>query len=231
LVPAPRENLIALRDRRAQVIAALTEHFTRDVLDVDEFDRRIDLAHRASTIAELDDIVADLAPVEPSTSTALAPQPSEAALARWPAKKRWFAIMGGIEKKGRWTVPREMRTVCFWGGGSLDFREAELVPGVTELHITAVMGGLEIIVPPWLAIETDATAIMGGFEERDRGHGAPDPGCPLLRITGFVLMGGVSIETRLPGETGREARKRIKKERKALASAAQRQLGDGSDKR
>ena len=82
LVPAPRENLIALRDRRAQVIAALTEHFTRDVLDVDELDRRLDLAHRASTIAELDDLVADLAPVEPSTSTTLAPQPSEAALAR-----------------------------------------------------------------------------------------------------------------------------------------------------
>ena len=40
-------------------------------------------------------------------------------------------------------------------------------------------------------------------------------------------MGGVEIETRLPGETRRAARKRIKKERKALASAPQRALGDG----
>jgi hypothetical protein len=225
-VPVQRVNLVALRDRREQVIAALTEHFTRDVLDVDEFDRRIDLAHQARTLAELEELVVDLAPL-PASTTALAPLPPEDALATWPEKKRWTAIMGGFEKKGRWTVPRKMRAVCFWGGGTLDFREAQFAPGITELHVTTIMGGLEIIVPPWLGVETDATAIMGGFEELERGHGAPDPGRALLRITGLAIMGGVEIETRLPGETRRAARKRIKKERKELASAPPRALGDG----
>jgi len=227
-LPAPvaRENLVALRDRRERVIAALTEHFTKDVLDVDEFDRRIDLAHRARSLAELDDLVSDLAPV-PAPSTALVPKASEEMLAHWPERKRWTAILGGFEKKGRWSVPREMKVTCFWGGGHLDFREAQFAPGITELHITAVMGGLEIIVPPWLSVECDATAIMGGFEELDRGHGEPDPGRSLLRITGFALMGGVSIETRLPGETRREAKRRIRKERKQLAAAPRGALGPG----
>lgn len=123
-----------------------------------------------------------------------------------------------------------MRVVCFWGVAHLDFREAQFAPGVTELHVTAIMGGLELIVPPWLGVETDATAVRGGFEELDRGHGAPDPGRALLRITGLAVMGGVSIETRLPGETRREARKRIRKERKVLANGAQRVLGDGREK-
>ena len=231
-LPAPieRENLVALRDRRERIIAALTEHFTRDILDVDEFDRRIDLAHRARSIAELDELVVDLAPVA-TTSTALVTKPSEERLAQWPDKKRWTAILGGFEKKGRWSVPRTMKVVCFWGGGSLDFREAEFAPGVTELHITTVMGGLEIIVPPWLSVDCDATAIMGGFAELERGHGEPDPGRALLRITGFALMGGVSIETRLPGESHRAARKRIKKEQKLLAGAPRGALGEGSQKR
>jgi hypothetical protein len=216
--PVPRENLIALRDRREAVIGALTEHFAKDVLDVDEYDRRIDLAHRARTLAELDDIVVDLAPV---ASTAMVPQPStDLALESWPEKKRWMAIFGGIDKKGRWTVPRKMRATAIMGGGSLDFRDAVIAPGVTELHITAIMGGFEIIVPPWLAVECDATAIFGGFEELERGHGEPDPGRSLLRITGLAIMGGVSIETRMPGESRRQAKKRHRHERK-LAERAQ----------
>lgn len=212
----PETNqLIALRDRREQVIATLTESFAHDLFDVDELDRRIDLAHRATALVELDELVKDLAP---ATSTALVPSPPAEVPATWPEKRTLRAILGGFDKKGRWSVARHVKVTCFWGGGTLDFREAHFAPGVTELHVTAVMGGLEIIVPPWLAVECDATSIMGGFDELERGHGSPDPGRALLRITGFALMGGVSIETRLPGESRRAARKRIKKERrKALA--------------
>ena len=200
-------NLVALRDRRDQVIATLSEHFANDVLDIDEFDRRVDLAHQARAVVELDALVKDLAPV---ASTALVVSASEEALASWPAQRAVRAIMGGFDKKGRWTVARKLKVTCFWGGGTLDFREAQFAPGVTELAVTAIMGGLEIIVPPWLSVECDTTAIMGGFEELDRGHGAPDPGRALLRIRGFALMGGVSIETRLPGESRRDAKRRLK---------------------
>ena len=48
----------------------------------------------------------------------------------------------------------------------------------------------------------------------ERGRGQPDPERALLRVTGLAVMGGVSIETRLPGESRREARKRIKAERR-----------------
>jgi hypothetical protein len=226
-LPAVRENLIALRDRREGVIGALTEHFARDVFDVDEYDRRIDLAHRARTMAELDDLVVDLAPV-PQTALATRAEPSAEALAAWPEKKRWVAIFGGIEKKGRWNAPRKMSGTAIFGGGELDLREAVFAPGVTELRLTAVFGGFHIIVPPWLAVEVDATAIFGGFEEMERGHGEPDPGRSLLRISGLAMFGGVSIETRMPGESARDAKKRVKKERK-LAAAAVRSLPSGDD--
>jgi hypothetical protein len=229
------ENLIALRDRREAIIAALTDHFSKDVLDLDEFDRRIDLAHRALTVAELDALVTDLAPIPtPAPATALVPMPAAADLAldRFPDRKRFLCILGGVDKKGRWTVPRHLRVVCFWGGATLDFRDADLAPGMTELRVTCVMGGCHIIVPPWLAVEIDGTAIMGGFDEMDRGHGAPDPGRALLRITGLCVMGGFSCETRLPGESGRQARKRIKRERKhELAAGSQRALPDGERER
>jgi hypothetical protein len=215
---APRDNLVALRDRREQAIARLTDAFSSDLFDVDEFDRRIDLAHRARSLAELDDLTVDLAPA-PVTTTALAPTATDLEAAHWPARKRWIAVFGGFQKRGRWTVPRELRVIAWWGGASIDLREAVLAPGVTVLRVTAVMGGVEILVPPWLAVECDASAILGGFEELERGHGAPDPDRALLRITGLAVMGGVSIETRLPGESARQARKRMKQERRRPAEA------------
>ncbi len=225
LAPAapPRENLVAVRDRREQVIAILTEQFAKDVFEVDELDRRLDLVHRARSMAELEDLVADLGPLDVAapTSTALAPRPvQEVAPHGWPAKKNFVAIFGGVVRKGRWTVPTRMRVVAVMGGIDLDFREADFAPGVTELHITCIMGGADIIVPPWLAIECDASAILGGFEELERGHGTPDPGRALLRITGLAIMGGVDIQTRMPGESRRQARRRVRKERKELATAA-----------
>ena len=215
-------SLVAVRDRREQVIALLTQRFSDDVLDVDELDRRLDLAHSARSIAELDQLVEDLdapaattALVKPSASTLVRDDPDR------PAEKKIWCVLSGLDRRGRWIVPRKMRVRCFWGGGRLDFREADFGPGVTEIHVTCVMGGFEIIVPPNLAVDVDASAIMGGFDERHRAPAAAEPGQAVLRITGFVLMGGVSIQTRLPGESDRQARKRERRERKLLRSGDQ----------
>jgi hypothetical protein len=215
MADAPPASLVAVRDRRDQVIAVLTEQFSRDTLGMDDLERRLDLAHRADSVAALDALVADL----DDTTALAAPAPravDETTLARWPKRKRLTAIFGGLEKRGTWVCPRDVSITAIMGGAELDLREAELAPGVTELHITAIMGGVELLVPPWLSVECDATAILGGFEELHRAPVAPEPERRILRITGIAVMGGVSIETRLPGESRRDARKRSRREARAL---------------
>jgi hypothetical protein len=222
-----RPALVALRDRREAVIQILSDSFARDALDVDAFEERVDLAHRASSMAELELLLKDLEPPaagSPAPSAATVPTATalttrDAALeARRPERKRFIGIFGGFERAGAWLVPRHMRAVTIFGGGQLDFREAQFGAGVTELRITAVMGGLEIIVPPTLAVECDGTGIFGGFEAR--GEGAlPDPDRPLLRITGVAVMGGVELTTRLPGESKRAAKRRVRRHQKALQQA------------
>ncbi|MCL4224630.1 MAG: DUF1707 domain-containing protein [Myxococcales bacterium] len=211
--------LVALRDRREQVIAILTEQFSRDTLEIEELERRLDLAHRADSVAALDALVTDLA----ASATALAPvaRPvDDAALARWPERRHQVAIFGGVQKRGAWVCPRRLTVAAIMGGAEIDLREAELAPGVTELRITAIMGGVDVIVPPWLSIECDTTAILGGFDELHRAPVTPEPDRRVLRITGVAIMGGVDIETRLPGESRREARKRVKREARALKGEA-----------
>lgn len=214
--PAP---LIALRDRREQVIAILTEQYSHDAFGIDELERRLDLTHRADSVAALEAVVADLG-IATSDTALTAPAVDATTLAQWPQRKRLTAIFGGFEKRGAWTCPRRVSVTAVMGGAEVDLREAELAPGVTEMSITAIMGGVELIVPPWLSVEVDATAIMGGFEELHRAPTSPEPGRRVLRVTGVAIMGGVSIETRLPGESRREAKRRTKREAKALQGSA-----------
>lgn len=206
-------DLVSLRDRRARAIAFLSERFAADDLDLEEYERRVTLAHTAASVAEIDKNVEDLGGLPatatpPASSTALVP------LSDVRDKQTLVAIMGGVDKQGTWSVPRKLRCVAIMGGQQIDFREARLPPGVTEVQVFAMMGGIDIIVPPELSVEMEGSGIMGGFEDMHRASAAPDPDRPRLRITGFAVMGGVSIETRLPGETEADARRRRGAERR-----------------
>lgn len=230
-----KPSLVALRDEREVTIRMLTDAFAADLFDVDEFESRVDKAHRSDNVEALLVLRKDIEPAtgESPSSTAIVPvdEAAQRALVESQPRSRWaIAIMGGVERRGGWRVPKTMRVGAVMGGAVLDFREARLAPGVSDIKVFACMGGVEVIVPPNLAVECDGIGIMGGFESLDRFPVLVEPDRPLLRITGAALMGGVEISTRLPGESARQAKKRRKKERKArekaLASEKQpKQLG------
>jgi hypothetical protein len=214
--PEPRPA--AGRSRRDEVIQALSAAFAQDELTVEEFERRLDLAHRAHDTTELHALLSDLrtAPlpvVKGETSPAPAPAAAPAAV---PAEVRprdtIVAIMAGVERGGPWVPARSNSVFTFMGGVDLDFREARLGPGVTELTIFCGMGGVDIIVPPGMIVDASGTAIMGGFGRRT--PPPAEPGAPVLRIRGLVMMGGVDIEVRRAGESRKDARRRERKEKR-----------------
>jgi hypothetical protein len=207
---------VALRDERERAIAVLSDLFAHDRMDMNEFDRRISLAHRAESVAELAELTKDFATDLPVTAPTSRPSTALVPVSQVRESQTLVAIMGGVSRSGTWSSAKRVRVWALMGGGVLDFREARLPPGVTTVSIFAVMGGVQIIVPPGLAVEMDGAALMGGFEHMERSPVQPDPDQPILRVTGFAIMGGVSVETRLPGETEGDAKRRRKKERKLL---------------
>jgi hypothetical protein len=212
------QSLVALRDRREQVIARLSDGYATELFDMDELERRLDLAHAASTVAELEALVSDLAPV---TSTALVPMSAQAIDdPRRAETKKLRVIISSVERHGRWTVPRTLEVRVFWGNVVLDFREASLGAGVTKIDVRVTMGNLELILPPQLAIDVDVSSFAGNVEERHRVPPDSDPARPILEIVGAVRFGNLEITTRLPGESRRQASKRERRERKALTSGS-----------
>ena len=131
------------------------------------------------------------------------------------AKKGFVvAALGGTKRKGRWSPARKNYAVSVMGGVQLDFREAALAPGVTEVKVYTVMGGVDIIVPPGLNVESHGMALLGGFEHKGDTTMHPDPHAPTLRITGLAIMGGVDVSVRQSGESASDARRRRKLERR-----------------
>jgi hypothetical protein len=113
------------------------------------------------------------------------------------------AVMSGVQRRGAWEPAERVRVVAVMGGAELDFREAVLVEGVTELWIFAFWGGAQVIVPSDIHVETRGIGIMGGFSPLD--HRAADPDAPTLRITGWALMGGVDVKLKSAGELASRA--------------------------
>jgi hypothetical protein len=209
-------ELVALRDRREAVIQSLTDRFANDLIDLECFDERLGRAHAAATVAELDALVADLAPL---------PEAAErVALARFsvgsvPDRPRVVsAVFSNVEQRGAWQVPSSIQARSIFGNTLLDFRDARFAAAVTELEAKAVFGNVEILVPPHLAVECEGSAVFGNFEHGE--NAVADLDRPILRIIGRAVFGNIEIRTLLPGETERDAHRRRKRERQALAAPA-----------
>ena len=210
-----------LNHTRKVTIDALCEHFANDVMSVEEFERRVDVAHRASTTEEIKALLRDLPggelpALQQAQTPATMPKQEFGVTAAAHVKETAFVVacMGGASRKGRWSPARKNYTISVMGGTQLDFREAVFGPGVTEVQAFAIMGGVEIIVPPGLHVECHGIGIMGGFDHLADTIQPDGLDGPTLRITGVAIMGGVDVTVRHPGETAREARRRRKLERK-----------------
>lgn len=206
-----------LHEQQEGRIEALTKHFAQDRIDAEEFEVRVDRVYRAQSVQELEAITADL-PALPESSREPAIRESETPTLAAADEVRKFqviaALMGGTERKGTWIPARKISVPSVMGGVCLDFREAHFGAGVTEVHALALMGGIEIIVPPDLRVESSGIGIMGGFEGLDQRGTSDDPDQPTLQVQGLALMGGVEISVRRRGETARDAKRRRKEERR-----------------
>ncbi|HEU0014093.1 MAG TPA: DUF1707 domain-containing protein [Longimicrobium sp.] len=210
--PSPN---VPLEQARQALIQHLAACYAADHLTEEALEERIDRAHHAATVQELRGLVADLPAV--SAPHAVSAVPAAAPVARsihTREQQTIVGIMGVAERKGPWSPARNVYVVAAMGGVDLDFREAHFGPGVTTVSILALMGAAEVIVPPGVHVEVDGSAILGGFGDASFGPPPTDPEAPVLRINGVAIMGGVDVSVRNPGETLRDAKRRMRAERK-----------------
>ncbi|MFE9440955.1 DUF1707 domain-containing protein [Streptomyces sp. NPDC006602] len=211
---------------RERVAEVLRDALAEGRLDMEEFEERLDATYQARTYGELAPITRDLpsgAGAAPAPGISMSKEPAQGG--SWAGRivggegsSTWaVAVMSGFQRKGRWTVPKRFNCFAFWGGGEIDLREANFAAGEVEINCVAIMGGMQVVVPPGVEVVVRGIGIMGGFDQREEGVPG-DPDAPRVIVTGFAFWGGVGVErklTRAERQRQREERHQEKLDRKA----------------
>ncbi len=117
--------------------------------------------------------------------------------------------MTGRRAKGRWTVPGEVSAFAFWGSVSIDLRNADITVPVVTIRATAVMGGVDVIVPPGMRVDLDGFVLMGGATDLTRSPGSRPRAGRSMRVKAGGMWGGVTIRTLKPGKRWNDAREGV----------------------
>ena len=187
---------LSLERERELTVELLSQHFAVDNLTLDELDRRMEQVYRATSVVALRDITRDL----PTTGGSSAAQSSSQALApvdAFPVEHaRIVSIMSETKRQGLWQLPRKLDVWSIMSETRLDLTESQLLEGVTEIRLHALMCAVKIVVPPGVRVVMQAGALMSAVDD-DLGDQPPvGSRAPVVRITGRLVMGELKVSTR-----------------------------------
>ena len=99
------------------------------------------------------------------------------------------ASMDGREFRSTSDALVEGSALAYMGGIEIDLTDAVIEEGAA-LTLTAIMGGISVVVQPSWRVEVSSVGVMGGVGNTTN----PDDGDgPLLIVVAKAIMGGISI--------------------------------------
>jgi hypothetical protein len=110
-----------------------------------------------------------------------------------PDRLSGFAVLGGSSRRSASPDFKGGDFTAVMGGCEVDLRDARIATGPAVIDVFAFWGGVEIRVPDDWAVDSEVTAILGGFDDKS-GKGIVDKSQRLI-IRGLAMMGGVEVRT------------------------------------
>ena len=193
-MPSPHAP-VPVAAARERAIELLSSHFANDRLTMEELDQRLERAYAATSLAELYALTADLPDERPLTAPASVVVQS---LAAEHAEESGHirAVMSETRRGGLWAVPPDLHVSALMSNLILDLRSARLSPGVTDVHIKAVMASIHVILPPGVRVIENVRPFMASVTDDSYSVVTADPSAPVIRLTGRAVMSEVKVRTK-----------------------------------
>src|SRR3954468_10551628 len=146
---------VSMEQARERTIDLLSTHFANDALTLEELERRMELAYRATSMTELAALTSDLEVAAPAAVSRTEP---EASLAITLDHDRLVSVMGETQRRGTWAVPQHLDVVAIMSDTLIDLTHASLPTGIIDIHVKALMASVRIIVPSGVRIANRMSA-------------------------------------------------------------------------
>ena len=176
---------------REVMLGRLREHTIAGRLSTEELGQRSEAVLAARTRGELEATVVDLPSTEPSTPAALpAPRPGSGGGGR-----SWsIGVMSCSSLRGRWRPRDTIWAVAVMGSCTVDLREALVAGAEVTIRALALMGSVEVLLPPGVDADLAGIPIMG----MKRLRLAPGPPSASWRahVHAVPCMGTVSVRSK-----------------------------------
>jgi len=102
-------------------------------------------------------------------------------------------IIGGHEFDCRAAALRSGSVLTVVGGAQVDLRQAGLDPAGATLDITAIVGGVQVLVSPGWDVQVDSRGKLGGVDTVVTEAADLPADAPRLQVTTNAWFGGVQI--------------------------------------
>ena len=194
--PGKKKNTkVNLPFYREKLISILNECYTKDIIEMEELEGRLEKVHNAKNLKELENYIDDL-PIEfKQQYYNTQPAAIHASNQITPIEKKYKVIMGEKILRGASLENSRTKVVVVMGECIVDLSNTPLPNKKTEISITCVMGEIKVIVPTNAIINTEFTTIMASHKEDKSVNANTSSDSPIITLTGKVIMGEINIQT------------------------------------
>lgn len=185
---------------RTLVVDVLTDAYANNRISIEEFDKRVELAHQLEDKEKLELLIGGMGLENELKSMMMAQSdgsqnPGTALQKVDHNPEKLVAILGNIKREGAWQPKEEMSVSVYFGSGKIDFRDTAFMH-LSHIRLKAfvVMGTLDIHVPDTMKVRCEGSGILGQFHLENRaGKNIEDEPQLELTVHGKVVGGHVLV--------------------------------------
>ena len=173
--------------RREEVIEILNQCYSSDLLDLEEFERRVERAHGAVTVGDLERVLADV-PENLRTAVHPVPAPPLSAEETIAIRSSSRTISGAKLGCRLLTIDAQSSSV------TLDYLTVTCVPSDQEIRVDLKSSALKIVASPGTRIVDDVSLQSSTIRTKQpRRFGQEDSG-RTLRLTGIAVSSTIKVK-------------------------------------